>query len=405
MESLTKDKLEGIIKGVVGEQFAEMRKENEAKNTEFIEKVFARLAPAEAKPEPTEKGFHAAAFIMALAGGQGDPVKAKAFAEANFTNDGGIGERVSKALSTTPGSAGGVFVPADWMDEVLGLLRNKSAVRQMGARTVPMPNGNITMTKQTASSIAEYVGENMGQKASQPAFGTMSLVFKKLRVTVPLSNELIAFSKPNALEMVRDDIVSAMRLKEDSAFLRGLGTQFSPRGLRYWTPAANIIPANVTVNLANVTADLAKPILQLEYANVAFSRPGWIMNPRTAAYLMTVRDANGNFAFRGEMASRPGINGTLWGFPYVTTNQVPRTLGAGTNESEIYFADFADVIIGESSDVQVDVSKEAAYLDESGNLVSAFSNDQTIVRAIARHDLGVRYDESLTVLTGVLWTA
>jgi len=166
--------------------------------------------------------------------------------------------------------------------------------------------------------------------------------------------------------------------------------------MRYLAAAANIFGANGTVNLANVTTDLGLMILKLENANIPFIKPGWIFAPRTRQYLMTVRDGNGNFAFRQEM-----LGGTLWGFPFASTVQVPTTLS--TNQSEIYLADFNDVLIGETSEMSIDTSQEAAYLDENGTLVSAFANDQTVLRVIGRHDFALRRDESVTILTAVTW--
>ena len=80
------------------------------------------------------------------------------------------------------------------------------------------------------------------------------------------------------------------------------------------------------------------------------------------------------------------------------------TTGAGNdNESEVYLVDFAQVIIGESQGLLVDSSQEAAYHDGS-NVQAAFSLDQTVVRAIAEHDLGLRHDKAVAMLTGVTWT-
>lgn len=92
------------------------------------------------------------------------------------------------------------------------------------------------------------------------------------------------------------------------------------------------------------------------------------------------------------------------GFPYKSTTQIPINLGAGENESEIYLADFADVLIGEVPGIEVGASSEAAYHD-GANLVAAFSLDQTVVKVVMQNDLAVRHAESVAVLTGVTWAA
>ena len=198
--------------------------------------------------------------------------------------------------------------------------------------------------------------------------------------------------------IVRDDLIAALGQRGDLAFIRGAGTQYTPKGLRYWAPSANVIAANGTVNLANVTTDLGKLWLQLANGNVRFLRPGWLIAPRTFNYLMNVRDGNGNFAFREEMMA-----GRLWGYPFAYTTQIPINLGGGSNESEVYLADFADVVIAEQEGLIIDVFDGAAYHDGT-NVVAAVSADQTVLRAIQEHDLVMRHEESVAVLTTVLWT-
>lgn len=62
----------------------------------------------------------------------------------------------------------------------------------------------------------------------------------------------------------------------------------------------------------------------------------------------------------------------------------------------------ADVVIAENEMIEIDVSREAAYHD-GNEVVAAFSQDQTVIRAIARHDLVVRHDYSVAVKTGVAY--
>ena len=61
-----------------------------------------------------------------------------------------------------------------------------------------------------------------------------------------------------------------------------------------------------------------------------------------------------------------------------------------------------DALIGESGTLEITASPEASYV-EGGNLVSAFSRDQTVIRAITRHDFAVIYQEAIAVKTGILY--
>ena len=112
---------------------------------------------------------------------------------------------------------------------------------------------------------------------------------------------------------------------------------------------------------------------------------------------MTVRDGSGNFAFREEM-----MLGRLWTFPFGSTTQIPENLGMGGDESEVYLVDMADAVIGDATSIIIDTSTEAAYHDGS-QVIAAFSQDQTVVRAILQHDFGMRHDASVAVLQKAKW--
>lgn len=350
-----------------------------------------RTVPAEVK-QPGEKGAQFARIVRALAAEKGNPRNAAQFASEQFGD-----EKVAKALAAGVGSAGGFIVPEEFSTDIIELLRPASVVRSLNPTVVPMPRGNLTMPKLAGGSSASYVGENQNIGKTEPTFGQLVLTARKLAALVPISNDLIRYSSPQADIVVRDDLIAAMAQRSDLACIRGDGTGNSPRGLRYWAPGANVITANSTVNLANVTADLGKMVLALKNANVRMLRPGWIFTPRTEQYLMTVRDGNGNYAYRQEM-----LAGNLWGMPFRTTTQIPDNLS--TNQSEVYLADFADAVIGDAMTIMLDVSSEAAYHDGTG-VVASFSLDQTVIRAIAQHDFGMRHDASVAVLTGVTWGA
>lgn len=306
-----------------------------------------------------------------------------------------------KAMSAGTPTSGGFLVPEQFSQDVIDLLRPASVVRKLNPVIMPMPTGTVRVPKITSGSSGSYIGENTNIPKSEVQTGQITLTWKKLAVLVPISNDLLRYSSPGADAIVRDDMVRGLASRENQAFIRDDGTSSTPKGLRYWAPAANVIAANSTVNLANVTTDLGKLILQLKNNNVPMTRPAWIMAPRTEHYLATVQNANGYFVFREEI-----LNGRLWGFPIGVTTQVPTNLadGGNTDESELYLVDMADAVIGEAQRLIVDASNEAAYHDGS-SVVSAYSQDQTVIRAVSEHDFAMRRDVSVAVLNQVRWGA
>ena len=394
---IKKDDLYALIKEIVEEvttpQIDELKSIQEEKQSTF-EQLYKKSSLA--KPEGSvAKGIEVARLIKALVAGKGDPERAAKYVEKNWTKTNN--EVITKTLLAGDGVAGGFLVSEEQSAEVIELLRPTQVVRRANPIIVPMTNGNITLPGLASGAQASYAGESANGALSEPTFRNVKLVFKKLITLVPVSNDLIRYSNSASDTIVRDDLVNAMGERSDVAFLRGDGLQDTPIGWRNLVLAANILVANATVNLDNVTKDLANLILKLQASNSRMIRPAWFFNPRTVLFLMTVRDGNGNYAFRDEM-----LTGKFWQWPYFSTNSIPVNLGGGSDESEIYLVDMADTVIGDSQSLILDASGEAAYYD-GANIQAAFSKDQTIIRAIAEHDFNMRHLESLAIMTEVKW--
>jgi HK97 family phage major capsid protein len=338
-----------------------------------------------------EKGDRFARFVRAVAVGRGDNVKAAQFAE-QVLHDG----EVAKALGTSDFASGAALVPTSFSSEFIELLRPASVVRRMGARTQPIPNGNDTIPKMTGGASAYYLGDNQPIAKTEQTVGQITMSEKHLACLVPVSNNLIRVANASVDTMIRQDLVAAVAQKEDETFLRSDGTGSRPRGLKYWVDPANILSVNTTVNLANVGKDLGRLWLALQEGYCRMINPGWLMAPRTYNYLMELRDGNGNKAY-------PEMDrGVLKGYPIAFTTQIPTNLAVtDTAESEIYFLDFADVVIGDNG-IEVTAQDGAVY-EDGGTVYSGFSRNQTVIRIIAHHDMVVRHAKSLAMFKDVDW--
>lgn len=344
-----------------------------------------------------QKGIAAARMVRALAAARGDMERAKHFVKRVY--DDPLGDEIQRAFISSDLEAGGALVIPEYASEIIELLRSRTVVRAAGARTLPMNNGTLTIRKHTSGSSAGYVGESRNISTTQPEVGQIELTSKKLAAIVPISNDLLTFtSGPSADEFVRDDLVMEMSIREDRAFLRDDGTQHTPRGMRYWVDAANVSGSNGT-SPDDIEQDFKDLLNALETADVRLIRPAWFMHPTRKNHLAVLRHAGGgNLIFPGLTGPNPNI----WGFPVFTTTSLPNNLGSGGDETEVMFADMADAIIGEVSGLNIVVDSSASYV-EGGELHSAFSRDETLIRAITRHDFAFRHRKSIAVKTGVAW--
>lgn len=380
----------------------------ELQRAEDLEKRKAALArpiplpgvtPAATVPavpvKPEDKGVRFARMTRALHQAGGIPYLAAQIAEG--WGDSGLfaGQNVGN------GPAGGFLVPEDVAGEIVELLRPASVIMQSAPVVVPMPNGNLTMNRQTQGGNFAYVGEQEDIPATGIEFGQLRLSAKKLTGLIPMSSELLSMSSVQVDRVVRDDIVLGTARAMDVAFLRGAGGQNVPLGLRNQLvgtafAATNLLAVTAGNDLVSITTDLGRMELALLNADVPMTRAAWIMAPRTKIRLMNIRDGNGNYAFPEVQA------GQLRGKPIRVTNHVPINLGGGA-ESELYLVDFAHVVVGEHSGISIATSTEAAYRDPGNNLQAAYARDETVMRVILHHDIGLRHLPAVAVMTGINW--
>ncbi|SIO36572.1 phage major capsid protein, HK97 family [Rhodovulum sp. ES.010] len=343
-----------------------------------------------AKPE--DKGVEVGFMLHALAGAKGDRDRAaQRLEEAGHSG-------VAAIMSGASDSAGGVTIPQAQSSELIELLRPRVAVRASGARTMPMPAGELRHARQSGSATATYGAETTAVAESELTFDKVDKSFKLLRALVPMSNSLLRHSSVEMARVARDDLLKVMGLREDLAFLRGDGLSNDPVGLLNWAPSAHWT-ADVAANAAAAEAAIRRCVDAVEDSDVGMVRPGWIMRASAKNYLASLRDANGNYIFPSIEAS-----GTLKGYPIRTTSQIPDNLGTGSNETEIYFADFNEIMIGDAMRITLAVSTEAAYVDTNGDTISAFQNDLTLMRATSEHDLAPAHDEAIAGFRAVAWS-
>ena len=322
-----------------------------------------------------------------------------------------VGDAVAaKALSTTGASTGGALVPQQFTDEIIDLLRARAVVRRAGPRFYDMPGGNLTIPRAINTSAAFYLGELDDIAASQPTYDDLQLNAKKLTVLASVSNDLIRRAPIDIEEVIRDDFVETMALREDVAFLTGDGSLGSPIGLLNHVPVGNSIVATPLTGMTNdqiVTTAVGllngmRLILKTSMSRML--RPTWIGTPGTFEFFRTLRDDFGGFLFEQQMD-----RGVLLNFPFLETQQIPSNLlapygsGSAPVGSQLFLVDFADVILAETMSIKIDLSDSATYQDAAGTSVSAFTRDQTAYRAIVEHDFGVRHPGSIAVALLPSW--
>jgi len=358
-----------------------------------------KFAPPGASPE------HQAAVAARAPdlGGARPVAKVDGFALAHKAG-GGLAPAM-KALAEGTGSAGGFLVPAETSAEIVGALRARSAIFQMGPRVVPVEK-SLAVVRLSTGAAAFYVAENAAIPPSEPTFAEEALLQpKELAALVPVSNRLLrdAAQSPSLDEALRMDLADIMALRADLAFLEGPGGT-EPRGIRS-TPGLTPAPSLGTNGRTPTYDDLKDMVANLRTANAPFAKPGWVFSPRTLNTLEKVKDSTGRYLGESGLLTfdASGGGGTLLGYPFRTTTQVPVNITAGTSTDTsfiVFGSDWQEAWIGENQALVIEGSSEAAY-QQGGTWVSAWQNRQTVFRAVMTHDFALRRPNLFSVMTGV----
>jgi HK97 family phage major capsid protein len=297
--------------------------------------------------------------------------------------------RQTRAMAAGDDAAGGYLVPAQAVPELIELLRAEAVCIRMGARVIDNLVGSpVEFPKQTGGAIAYWVGENAAITPSELALGQLQMTPKSVSALVQLSNRLIRMSNPSAEQMVRQDVAIALGLAIDLAALRGTGTDNQPLGIAN-TPGINNVILGANGGLADFDT-FTDMEYELSVDNALRGKLGFVFHPAIRRRLKKLKIAQFSGDLSGEYVLAPFSDAQLeayLGYRFGMTTQVPVNLVKGTsnNCTELYFANWAELLIGQWAGFQILASDQAG---------TAFASNQTWIRIIADVDIGLRHAES-----------
>ena len=396
------NELRTVITDTVKEQLSpiqEKQKEQDDKQKQYEETqhkyadIFMQNQNKTAPETKKEPGITFARAIKCLTLAKNNPEMALQYATGGQKSSKGMYPEdkdvhaLLKQLSATTPSEGGFLIGEQYSAEVIPLLLSKTAVMELGARHIPMPNGNLNLPSLTGGATSYYVGENQNATKTQQTFGNVKLSSKKLVTLVPVSNDLIRSASYQADMMVRDDMINQMKLKIDYVSMYGDGTAYTPLGIKKSITAVSSAIA-IATGAATLTADVPGTMIgTLMNANVPMISTGWIFNSKIWSALYNLKTTTNQYIHRDEMNK-----GTLNSFPYKISNQITTANStAGTTYFDIFLGDFSEFMFGDEMTFNFEASTEAAWYDGS-SLQSAFSLDQTILKVTAKHDMALRHN-------------
>ena len=270
---------------------------------------------------------------------------------------------------TTTGGLGQALTPEQWADFVLEHLSAQSVLIQSGATVVRTQNRVIHVPRITGDGGVGWYAELDPIGPGDPTGDELTLTPRKVAALSTLSNEAVNDSSPSALDAVGTAMMRAVALEADRAYFAGTG-------------AANDQPTGVLT-----LAGLPSYVGAVDYTGVVSASgvvraAGGIPN---ALYLSPTDLTQLQLAVDG--MDRPliqpdptqGMAQTIAGLRVWATPAVPAATAL--------VAEAAQVVIALRQDATVAVSTDAS-----------FGSDASLVRVIARTDIGVNDIKGLCVI-------
>jgi HK97 family phage major capsid protein len=282
-------------------------------------------------------------------------------------------------------ASAGYLVPDELGSRVIDKARNLAVVSRAGALTVPMRTNELHLARLTGDATASWKAENASGTASDLTFERVTLRSRTLIALVKASVELFEDSE-EIEETIENSFAEALALELDRAALRGSGVSAEPLGIRNQTGVRITGSIGTPSDYVSV-ADTPTQTLREAYAQEPYA---FVAAPRTFGSLEKL--VTGISGDKTRLAAPPAWQA----YRRFSSNQVPTNLGSGSDESEAYIGDFAQVILGMRTTFRVEASRDAA--DSSGG---AFGDLQVWLRAYLRADVALAHPDHFNVLTGI----
>lgn len=303
------------------------------------------------------------------------------------------GEVLKRDLNIGTTTAGGHMKGTDHMgDSFVEMLRNRTLVKQMGATVLSGLRGDVQIPTQTGAATAYWVAEGADLTESQQTLGQVTLAPKTVGAFTDFTRKMLIQSSPDVEQMVQRDLASVLALETDRVAINGTGAGDQPTGILN-TSGLSL----VALGTNGATPDWPSIVNlegELTTANADMGSLGYLTNAAVRKKLKQITkvsaDAGAGFIWEG--GNDPEF-GSLNGYRAGVSNNVPSNLtkGTGVDLSAILFGNFADLLIGEWSGIDLQV--DPTTLGLSGGIRLIVFQDI---------DIAVRHIESFAAITDAI---
>lgn len=286
----------------------------------------------------------------------------KALADRDTTALKDLQSEIAKSYdgqSVSTDANGGYLVPVELSDRIREQLVYISPIRSIATVISNMP-AQLDIPLEDAIPTTYWVGEGVAPTLSKSTFKKITLVAHKIGGFGKFTHESLVDTavNPDLQTFVADRFAISLAQKENDAFVNGDGSG-KPYGFRsnQITPKTGAIADTTTGVLAY------KDLVKAFYGVHPISRANgvWAMPTEAIEQVVGMTDLQGRPIYVPAMAENAPA--TVLGKPVYEITEIPTNLGTGHNETEIWFGDFKNYIIGDREGMRINFGTTGTDLE------------------------------------------
>lgn len=283
-------------------------------------------------------------------------------------------------------TAGGNLVATDLMStSFIDLLRVALVSGQLGATILTDLNGDIAIPRKTGGASYYWLAENGEPTESSATFDQVALTPKTIGGYTEISRKLLKQSSLDAEALARFELMMTIAEGIDASIFYGSGTGNEPKGIANYAGIGSIdTGAN---GKAPTWADVVALETKVDSSNALLGVPKYVTNSKVRGKLKTTEK------FTGGGREIWGDGNQVNGYDALVTNMIKGdvTKGTGTDLSDMFFGNFADVLIGMWGGL--DLLVDPYTKSKSGGVV---------INALQSADINLRHPKSFAMASGLI---
>lgn len=299
-------------------------------------------------------------------------------------------EAALKDLSVGTDANGGYLTPLEFSGMLIEKLYKLPVLRPLATR-MPMTSDKQELPIEGNAVAVNWTAELATITQSDPTFSNLTLAVNELIGISRMSRQLLVDSaiQYSLVDWIVGRFAAAIGRAEDTAFMTGSGSG-QPKGIRQYTISQAV--AQAAASLAGDDLINLYYTLPIQYRQNAV----FIMHDNVSKLVRKLKDSSGRYLWSDNFESgglmQAGSFPTLLGRPVIIQNDIPVNLGAGTNESEVWFGDPQFYVIGDREQVFSEVSTQEG---------TSFEKHRAAVKVGERVDGQLALTEAFAKLTAV----